>query len=90
MNDSKSFAERLVDMGAISCGCGVAIGLLILGACAGAAAPEVPKGLAVGIGVIAAIVVAALVFLLTKKNAALLAARAELEKKKRDESKPLQ
>jgi len=81
MNDSKSFAERLVDMGAISCGCGVALGLLILGTCAGAAAPQVPKGLAIGIGVLAAIVIAALVFLLTKKNAALLAARAELEKK---------
>ncbi len=85
MNDSKSFAERLVDMGAISCGCGVALGLIILGTCAGAAAPQVPKGLAVGIGVLAAVVIAALVFLLAKKNASLLAARAELERKKNDE-----
>jgi hypothetical protein len=86
MNDSKSYAERLVDMGALSCGCGVAIGLIIMGACAGAAAPEVPKGIGIGIGIIGAIVVAALAFLLSKKNAALLAARAELERKQQDEA----
>ena len=86
MNDSKSFAERLVDIGAISCGGGVALGLVILGACAGAASPSVPPGLGIGIGIVAAIVIAVLVFLLAKRNAALLAARAELERKKRDEA----
>ena len=93
MNTPQSFLERVTELALVSFGCGMAIGLLILGACAGVGihmATDVSEssGVVSGISIIVAIVIVALVFWVTKKNSDLRIARAQLDALARQQQFP--
>ncbi|HYR27334.1 MAG TPA: hypothetical protein VEU30_02645 [Thermoanaerobaculia bacterium] len=69
-------------MGSVSCGCSLAIGLLILGSCAGVAAAGGTQSVSVLkiiIAVVSALVIVTFVYVIARKNAKLKIARAEIE-----------
>ncbi len=87
MIQGRTFAERLFELQALGCGCGVGIGLLIMGACAGSAVGSAKMpGLSAAFGVLAAIVIVALVYFVTRKTAQLRAAQAHIETLKKEQS----
>lgn len=88
MSDARDRAETRdlidtgIELGSISCGCSFAIGLIILGSCAGVAtvgSPQTKFDLNLFIVAVASIAIVAFVYLLTRKNAKLKAARAQIE-----------
>jgi len=89
MSDARDRAETRdlidtgVELGSVSCGCSLAIGLFILGSCAGVAAKtgtQTAPVLEIIIAVVSALVIATFVYVIARKNAKLKIARAEIEK----------
>ena len=94
MNASQPFIARVTELAFVGCGCGMALGLLILGACAGAviepvAGVKTAPAMVMGITLVVALVIVTLVFLVTKKNADLRVARAQLDELRRQQQPPL-
>ena len=79
--ETRDLIETGVEMGSVSCGCSLAIGLMILGSCAGVATATKPGtgcDMNVYVPIISAIAIVAFVYVIARKNAKLKAARKEL------------